>query len=495
MDTVQISRFVPGPRAVLLGLAVPAIAGACWPEAALAPFTVTMRTSRHPAMLLVWARWLFVAASALCVLLAWGWPAVCRAAARAVDRLEAAPGPRFWLGLAAAAAIPRALLAALLTYPLLTDSLWYHRAALSLAAGDGFAINGHPTAYRFPGYPLLLAAGYRLVGPRPAVVWFWGLAATAALVAGLYRIARQLYGERVARVSAVIAALYPALILHAGSAMSDLPFAAGVVLWTALMLRAPAGSPLTAVLGGLGTAALAYVRGQGLALVALAPLLWRLQGQAWRRQAAPFALLAATVVLSIAPWVARNYACFGMPAFGTNLGVNLYIGNRPGAGVDIDYDARPTAGSGASRANEAERSRLYAAAAVDSVRQRPLAALALVPVKLVQLYLPETGAVTAWFQRTPPPPAWARFGLYGLTQLAYWALLGVLGFRLAEALARPSARPRGVQRTGYAVALVFTAVCLVFFGSDRFRLPIMPWLFMEAAVVLAQRPERQTRIP
>src|SRR5690349_7891319 len=63
----------------------------------------------------------------------------------------------------------------------------YLPLARSLVEGRGFTIKGHPTAYRPPLYPLLLAPVVGVFGPR----WPWGLAAlhlalgvgTVALVA------------------------------------------------------------------------------------------------------------------------------------------------------------------------------------------------------------------------------------------------------------------------------------------------------------------------
>ena len=473
-----------GTRAFLIALAVTGAAGACWPESLLAPLAATVRGSRDPARLVESVRWTLATMGVLCALLACSWPRVCRAATGAADGLERASPTRFWMGLTVCAAAPRLMLAATMSYPLHTDSLWYHRTALSLQAGTGFAIDGHPTAYRFPGYPLLLACGYRLFGPGPEAVWLWGIASTAVILAAMYPIARSLYGERTARLATLLAAFYPAFVLYTGSALSDLPFTAGTLAWVWAVLRSSPGRILPAATAGIGAGLLSYVRGPGMVLAVLTPLLWRLRGRSWRAVLAPTAVLAATTALTVAPWVLRNHACFGIPTLATNVGVNLYIGNGPGGGLDVDYDARPDIGTGGRPINEAERSRLYARATRQWVRDHPAAALRALAVKPVQLYLLETSAVTAWFQGPTPPPAPAKAALYAVNQIAYWAVMALLGFRLVRAVRRQT-RPHGVQWTGYMAAMVFTALCLVFFGSDRFRLPIMPWILIEAAVVLA----------
>ena len=42
-----------------------------------------------------------------------------------------------------------------------------------------------------------------------------------------------------------------------------------------------------------------------------------------------------------------------------------------------------------------------------------------------------------------------------------------------------------------ARAAYFTALCIVFHGEDRYRLPILPWLIIEAAVVMARASARR----
>jgi hypothetical protein len=37
------------------------------------------------------------------------------------------------------------------------------------------------------------------------------------------------------------------------------------------------------------------------------------------------------------------------------------------------------------------------------------------------------------------------------------------------------------------IAGYFTSICLVFHGEDRYRLPILPWILLEAAVVVARK--------
>jgi hypothetical protein len=84
-------------------------------------------------------------------------------------------------------------------------------------------------------------------------------------------------------------------------------------------------------------------------------------------------------------------------------------------------------------------------------------------------------------------PLWLKYGTYALCHIAHVVLLGLCLARILS-FAGPAGRPHGAQWTGYLVAGYFTCASLVFFGSDRFRLPFLPWMLIEAAVVVVGAP-------
>jgi len=243
------------------------------------------------------------------------------------------------------------------------------------------------------------------------------------------------------------------------------------------------------LVAGVVIAGLAYLRGYGLGLLAVLPLIWWLQGRRVGELVRPTLIMGLVAALLVALWIVRNHSHFGQPTFGTNLGVNLYLGNHAGLGWVVDYTAHPALPPTDTRRNEAELSALLMAEALRFVREQPLAAIANLPKKLGQLYLLETGVVSLLFQGEHPGPSWLKFALYGACQGLYLLLMALLLVRLADYWDRRR-RPEGLRWAGWVVVLYFTLVTLVFFGSDRFRLPIMPWLIIEVAVLLAGRVAR-----
>jgi len=166
-----------------------------------------------------------------------------------------------------------------------------------------------PTAFRPPGYAVLLAGVHVAGDPLPLTRWTRARVANALLgtlaVALLGLIATQVYNRRVALVAMAVLAVDLPLILVGGSLMSE-------TLFVALVL----GAVLTALRCGTARQANAWIAGTGVlvglaaltrptALVLAIPL-----GLAVARRARPrwvaLLVLAAAIGLTIAPWTVRN---------------------------------------------------------------------------------------------------------------------------------------------------------------------------------------------
>ncbi len=205
------------------------------------------------------------------------------------------------------------------------DDRHYDRLACSIvvaghypvrpAAADGESCGSMPggenapTAFRPPGYAVLLAGVHVAGDPLPLTRWTRARVANALLgtlaVALLGLIAAQVYNRRVALVAMAVLAVDLPLILVGGSLMSE-------TLFVALVL----GAVLTALRCGTTRHANAWIAGTGVlvglatltrptALVLAIPL-----GLAVARRARPrrvaLLVLAAAIGLTIAPWTVRN---------------------------------------------------------------------------------------------------------------------------------------------------------------------------------------------
>lgn len=206
----------------------------------------------------------------------------------------------------------------------------YLPLARSLAAGNGFSLNGRPTAYRPPLYPMVLA---------PVVLWFgdraaWGIGALhlalgAATVVLTARAGRGWgLSHRRTLIAALIVACDPVLVAQSRSVMTE-------TLSTLLTAAALAGltvpNAMGGVLGGLafGLGALCRPSALPMMVVTTAAAAVLPPGDRQGRLMLTVALVVATVI-PLAPWASRNERQLGVPIWTTTHGgYTLYLANNP----------------------------------------------------------------------------------------------------------------------------------------------------------------------
>jgi 4-amino-4-deoxy-L-arabinose transferase-like glycosyltransferase len=224
----------------------------------------------------------------------------------------------------------------------LHDPYFYLDYGRRLALGGGYRLaDGEPTAYYPIGYPAILGAWFWILQRTPlADHWIANAAAlnlvfSTSTVALVGVLGRRLLGAWVGAVAAVIVALFPSLIFHTATILTETTFnfvfvlALVVLCWRPWSERFPSWSRLVAF--GLLLGLSIEIRPIALLVVPMVGIaMWRV---ADRRQALlRFGAVAAVVVGVMVPWTVRNQVV--MKAFlpiGTTTGDNLCIGNHPGA--------------------------------------------------------------------------------------------------------------------------------------------------------------------
>jgi len=196
----------------------------------------------------------------------------------------------------------------------------YLPLAQSLAAGQGLALNGRPTAYRPPLYPILLAPIVMLSGEQTSTaIAIFHLVLGGATV-GMTAVAARRWGLSRWRVIAAtwIVAIDPVLASQSRFIMTE-TLTAFLSASALAMLTLPRwrGS----VLGGafLGLASLSRPSMlPGAVLVVIAGLL--VGPGAFRDRLVRCGTLVLTLLLVLAPWAIRNALIFGEPVWTTTHG-------------------------------------------------------------------------------------------------------------------------------------------------------------------------------
>ncbi len=377
------------------------------------------------------------------------------------------------------------------------DGVLYERGAQSIARGLGYATymfvhrssDTVPTAFYPVGYPAFIGALYRVLGTDVRVLRMAGCVVGAVTVTFAHRLAVRFAPGWPARIAALALALLPGQVIFAGSAMTEPLF--GLLLVAAVYAFARrADGPLArdAVATGLLLAAATYVRPQA---ILLAPVLALCRHGALARATRwktlrTAALVSAIALSAVLPWSARNCVRLDGCAFvSTNGGSNLAIGAVPRANgrylvLRAEDGCRGVVG-------EVARDRCWRQVAWRSVRAAPWRWLKLAFVKLDHTmsyesfpigYLRESGALAMDDAREQT----LRRAITGpwrvLLAFALLALLPIGARRRLDDSARLS----------LATAALMLATHLMFFGGDRYHLPLAPFVAVLAAGALRDLP-------
>jgi len=234
------------------------------------------------------------------------------------------------------------------------------RIARALATGHGYAdpFHGHtgPTAWVTPLFPLMLGAIFKVFGVYTRmsgwVVLVFDSLVNALIIPLIWETGERCFDARVARWSAWIWALYPAAMQYAVKWVWEMALTAflfQLALVLALRVGRVGDRPVGYVADGptwgrwLGFGlvwGLLALSNPGVLLFLPVCGAWMLaRGGTWTAQL-PKAIAAGVVFLAmIAPWSLRNERVFhAFVPLRSNFGVELYLGNGPGAdGFLMEY--------------------------------------------------------------------------------------------------------------------------------------------------------------
>jgi hypothetical protein len=383
-----------------------------------------------------------------------------------------------------------------------SDADWYYKRAADLAAGLGYVnINGAPTAYWPPGWPMAMSVAFRLLGTSTVTVGLLNL--VSAVLAGWVTLdlGRRLFGSELAgRLALLLLAVYPNSILYVPLALTEV-FYTTLLLAGCWLLIARKGV-LRLVFAGLVFGLATLVKAQTLVVIPLICLIGLLRdGNVVRRTPgvlARGAFIIAVAALAVAPWTYRNHEVMGawIPV-STNGGITLLTGNNDSArGGFTPEDAVVKALDARKGLTEMEYDAEASRLGKEWIKAHPAQFLKLMPMKLFRLWGPDGEGQWAYETGSPAWKAapWAFTLLRAANQLWYFALLGL--FALAAVLMIRKRRTEGARVIDwwllpYGIALYPSAIAMVFSGQSRFHYPVMPFVCMAAGWVLAIWLERR----
>ncbi len=236
------------------------------------------------------------------------------------------------------------------------------RIARALVTGYGYAdpFRGHtgPTAWTPPVYPWILAGDFKLCGIYSSLAAWMILAfdcvLNALMVRTTWEIAGRCFNRKVAVWSAWLWALYPAAMQYAVKWVWEMTLTAFLFSWIlvlALRMRQVGEGTERTLPPSAGQWAwfgllwgLMALTNPSLLLFLPVCGVWVLlgvpAGRWWPKQITNVALAAVIFFACVAPWTYRNWRVFHQfVPVRANFGVELYLGNGPGAtGLLMGFD-------------------------------------------------------------------------------------------------------------------------------------------------------------
>lgn len=199
-----------------------------------------------------------------------------------------------------------------------SDSGHYREIASNLAAGDGFSstfpqLFVHATAFRPPGYPVLLAGLFRITGPSMVGGKLLNVAIGVAVVVLVAWLVRHRVSPTAGWIAGGLVAMYPPLVANDVNLLTE-----PLSLLLLVLLAAEVSGRARWWLLGMETALLVLTRpsAQAFSLVVIAYTFRRI---GFRRTAA----YAVVVVMLVAPWMVRNRLQVGTWNLYTSNGFNI----------------------------------------------------------------------------------------------------------------------------------------------------------------------------
>lgn len=365
------------------------------------------------------------------------------------------------------------------------DSRRYSEVAENLLNGKGFVCSSAWAFLPFPdehtepfvaasppGYPAFLAGCYLIAGKSILFVRVVHAFLGAGACLLIYCIGSTLFDRKTGFAAGLMCAVYPFLVFFSGLVLSEALFA---LLLCAFMLAAlkitERPSAALGVVCGLLAACVTQVRSSFLLFpVFLLPvLLWRAEDK--KKFLASYACILISMAVFLAPWTLRNRRLLGHSVVTTTRGgMGLFEGNAEGA-------------DGAPRLVGTTPWPEEIAAMGEYERDAYLRAW----TKRIILEQPGRFALLALRKAARTWNVVINFSGYSTPFYNTVSVLSYVPIMLL-ALAAIFKERRGMKNWAVLLmpALYFTAMHMVFIGSIRYRVPVMPFIIVLSAFALSR---------
>ena len=402
-------------------------------------------------------------------------------------RFENTPESKFLVRILAIALGLRLVEAILMPFHLWADFGSYDELGWWWATKGGYYNGDLLTAYWPPAYPYLLSRIYLVFGHHPWLAVPVNLIFNLSIVLLSYLIARRVWGNTVARWTAIIMTCSPNQVFYTNVLASEQLFTPFFLLAIYIFLLAPQLGRrgwMVLLAGGVALGVATLTRSITKLFLVVAVIYWLVETRSYRRVLS-FAFVALVgMMFLITPWLIRNKEALGTYAINTNTGINLYIGNQPGSGMGYNKNIADEFNVN-DPSQEAYIDSVTWARSWDYILSHPVSFLARGVIKVGFLYSTDVDALEFGLLTVANEhrDKW-YLGLALFTQSYYMLILVGALAGLIVGLKRQGPLRNSGSLLILMTILYWTVLHFIFYGQGRYHFPVIPFIAALAALYI-----------
>lgn len=352
------------------------------------------------------------------------------------------------------------------TIPFSDAELYLNLAKRLYETGSYLNNSGDYSVYFPVGYPFILSIFLRVYSDAVLVGKIFNIIIFSGTLIILYSLFKSKLNKNQLVIFLLTFAFLPNNFFSSNVLMTDYLFLFMVWLILFIVLREKIRFFHLIIIGIL-IGLTAYIRPLALAF----PLLFLLYFIKLDKKSAilKFGIIAIFMFLTILPWTLRNYNLFdSIILVSANTGTNFLIGNHPNANGGYNFDTA----SFPSAKTEVAEDKMAFRKGLDDIWNNPVKSILRIPVKIFRAYYRFDSSFIWTFKKTDNqiPDIILSIFFYFSNVLFFLILFFNLFYVLKNGI-------KINLKFNYLLALFYgytLLLIIVFFGSDRFIIPVIP---------------------
>lgn len=380
------------------------------------------------------------------------------------------------------------ILALCIQSPIRSDSYDYQTLGMGLLSGE-YSLDGRPTAYVGPGYPLFLSGIYFLFGEGQFYVKLIQSVLETGTCYFFYKVSRNFFDIPNSFLSLILFTFFPSNIIFSQAILSESLFGFFSILFLFLLLKEDLSERKFLIfIAGIIFGYSVLIRTAFMTAIILIPLYFIfnrkiLFGERWMSKSVLCIFFFITgFVIVISPWSIRNKIEIGTFSPGTTAGVNFWAGSNPNStgtyynelasSLPLDYH------------NEAERDAEYFKLGLKYALENPEKYIILGIKKLGYLFSSERMAIIYFYE---PQPGETSTQVYKKSNLFLFVIVNLFYFTIMLSGTWGLLLLKKDRFYIYGFILCWVITIFLFVGLARYHYVLIPFFVIGAVNLITER--------